>query len=98
MWVIVILGSILVVVALIWLGIVPPPHAETLIRIKRGQLHLSKGQLRAYAREHASEIFSSAGVSSGFIAILPHNSVVFSPQIPKEIRQRLRNVLLNQAS
>jgi hypothetical protein len=98
MWVIIILGLIGAVALSVWLGLVPPPNAATLIRIKGGQIHLRKGQLRAYAKDHASEILASAGVSSGFIAITSHNSVVFSRQIPLAIRQRLRNVLLNQSS
>jgi hypothetical protein len=98
MWLLIILGLIAAAALSVWLGLVPPPHAATLIRIKHGQLHLRKGQLRAYAKDHASEILASAGVSSGFIAITPQNSVVFSRQIPPAIRQRLRNVLLNQSS
>jgi hypothetical protein len=95
---IIILGSLASGALSVWLGLVPPPNAATLIRIKHGQIHLRKGQLRAYAKDHATEILTSAGVSSGFIAITPQNSVVFSRQIPADIRQRLRNVLLNQSS
>jgi hypothetical protein len=98
MWVIIILGLIGAAVLAVWLGLVPPPNAATLIRIRGGQLHLRKGQLRGYAKQHATEILAGAGVSSGFMAITSHNSVVFSRQIPPAIRQRLRNVLLNQSS
>jgi hypothetical protein len=98
MWVLVILGLLAAAALSVWLGLVPPPNAATLIRIKGGQLHLRKGQLRAYAKDHASEILAGAGVSGGFIAITSQNSVIFSRQIPTAIRQRLRNVLLNQSS
>ena len=98
MWAIILLGLVAVAFLAVWLGLVPPPHASTLIRIKGGRLLLRKGQLRAYAKEQVTDVLSNAGVSSGFIAILPQNSVVFSWQIPKNIRQRLRNVLLNQSS
>jgi hypothetical protein len=98
MWLLVIIGLLAAGALAIWLGLVPPPHASTLITIKGGQLHLRKGQLRGYAKEHATEILGGAGVTSGFIAITPQNSVMFLRQIPAEIRQRLRNVLLNQAS
>jgi hypothetical protein len=98
MWLIVILGLLAAATLSVWLGLVPPPNAATLIRIKGGQLHLRKGQLRAYAKDQVSEILADAGVSSGYIAITSQNSVVFSRQIPPAIRQRLRNVLLNQSS
>jgi hypothetical protein len=99
MWVVlVIAGLALLAIGAVWLGFIPPPHASTLIRIKGGRLVLRKGQLRPYARDHASEILLEAGVSDGYIAITPQNWVAFSRQIPSAIHQRLRNVLLNQSS
>jgi hypothetical protein len=80
----------------VWLGFVPPPYAGTLIRIRGGLLNVRRGQLRSDAREHLREILQEAGVSHGFIAVTAGNRVAFSRQIPPAVRQRLRNVLLNQ--
>jgi hypothetical protein len=66
------------------------------IRIRHQGLHISRGRLRADAREAVSDILRSAGVSRGFIAITAQNRVSFSSRIPSTIHQRLRNVLLNQ--
>jgi hypothetical protein len=87
------------VFALAWvlmrLGVVPPPHAALLIWIRGGQLHISRGRLRAQAREFLSEILRETGITSGFIAMTPGKWVAFSPNIPASVRQRIRNVLLN---
>lgn len=98
MWVLIVITLAGLAFLAMWLGFVPPPHATTLITIKNGRLFLRKGQLRGYAREHATDLLANAGVSRGFIAIVPQNSVMFSRQIPSGIRQQLRNVLLNQSS
>jgi len=96
MWFLIMGGLVSVVAASIWLGFLPPPHATTLIRISGGQLHATKGGLKANTKQDVSEILRDAGVSHGFIAITRHNRVTFSRRIPATVHQRLRNVLLNQ--
>jgi hypothetical protein len=80
---------------LVRLGVVSPPHAMLLIWIRGGQLHITRGQLRAQAREFVAEILREAGIAKGFIAMTPAKWVAFSPNIPAGVRQRIRNVLLN---
>jgi hypothetical protein len=95
--VLLILGSLAgLMVLAVWQGFVPPPHASTLIRIRDGVIHVRRGQVRADAREHLTDILRDVGVSQGFIAITPGNWVSFSRSIPPIVHQRLRNVLLNQ--
>src|SRR5262245_25712915 len=96
MWLIPIAGVILLALAAIGLGFVPPPLANTLVRVQNGEVHVSRGRLKPYARDHVHEILSEAGVSNGYIAITAGNRVMFSRQIPSSVHQRLRNVLLNQ--
>lgn len=79
-------------------GIIPPPYATTLIRISGGQLNVKKGRLRNEAEDSVADILREAKVSSGFIAITSEDRVKFSRSVPSAIRQRLRNVLLNQWS
>ena len=96
MWTLIIGGLVSVVAASVWLGFLPPPHATTLIRISGGQLYVTRGGLKAHAKQDVSEILRDAGVSHGFIAIARRNRVTFSRRIPTTVHQRLRNVLLNQ--
>lgn len=77
------------------LGFWPPFSSTTVIRVRSGKLFLPRGQLRGLVRDDVAEVFSSAGITSGFIAITPGSRVHFSRNIPKPVRQRLRNVLLN---
>lgn len=77
------------------LGFVPPPGAATVIRIASGRISLKRGQLRAQAREDLADVLSSAGIACGFIAMTGESRVHFSRNIPPELHQRLRNVLLN---
>jgi hypothetical protein len=79
-------------------GIIPPPYATTLIRISGARLNVKKGRLRSEVKESVAEILREVEVSSGFIAITSENRVRFSRSVPPAIRQRLRNVLLNQWS
>lgn len=92
-----VIGILLVAAFLtVWLGFVPPPGAAILIKIRNGSLDVRRGTLRLHARDCVAEILRDASVSHGFIAITSSNRVMFSRQIPGELRQRLRNVLLNQ--
>jgi hypothetical protein len=84
--------------AVVQCGIIPPPYATTLMRIKGDKLTVKKGRLRSEAKDSLAEILREANVSSGFIAITSDNRVKFSRSIPPAIRQRIRNVLLNQWS
>ena len=94
-WTETIIVALLLGFALVRLGIIPPPHAALLIWIRGGQLYISRGRLRAQAREFLAEILRETGIKSGFIAMTPAKWVAFSPNIPASVRQRIRNVLLN---
>ena len=79
----------------ILLGFVPPPNTKVLIKIRNAQLHVARGQLRVQPREFITDILQQAKIPNGFVAITHYNRVAFSRNIPNDIRQRLRNVLLN---
>jgi hypothetical protein len=96
MWLIPILCLVAGAFAAVSFGIVPPPHASTLLRVQPGTIRVTKGQVKPFAREHVREILAEAGVARGFIAITHSNRVIFSRHIPESVHQRLRNVLLNQ--
>ena len=81
-------------VAAVWLRYIPPLGATTLIHIREGTILVKRGQLRAQAREDAIEVLR--GVKKGFIAITVERRVVISREIPSQLHQRLRNVLLNE--
>ena len=87
---------VLLVVLVIRAGYVPPPYAGTLIRVRNGAVDVSRGHVRSAARQYVADILRDAGVSRGYIAVTSEDSVEFSKTIPEGIRQRLRNVLLNQ--
>lgn len=78
------------------LDFVPPPHARVVIKIHNQQLRVTRGQLRAQPREFISDILRQAGITTGHIAVTHYNRAAFSRNIPREIQQRLRNVLLNE--
>ena len=91
---------IVIVLAAVWffamiLGFIPPPRARILIRIHNNHLHITRGQLRAQPREFVTEILQQANVRKGFVAITASKRASFSRNIPRDIQQRLRNVLLN---
>lgn len=80
------------------LKVFPPPNANTLVRIRDGELQVERGNLKPHARESVSRILKESGVTRGYIAITAERRAVFSKQIPTRVHQRLRNVLLNQWS
>jgi hypothetical protein len=94
---IVILITIVVLIfAAIELGFIPPFNAKTIVRMRNGSLVFEKGRLPGNASEHVEAILLGAGVSEGYVAITPGQRIYFSRQIPPDVHQRLRNVLLNQ--
>jgi hypothetical protein len=82
-------------VAAIWLGFIPSPLAATLIRYRNHGLEVRKGLLLPHARAQVAEILASANVANCFITVSEQKRVFFSRQVPPEIHQRLRNVILN---
>jgi hypothetical protein len=88
------------VAAILWLaatslGFVPPLTAKILIKIHHNHLHVTRGRLRAQSREFVTEILQQANITSGFVAITYSKRAAFSRNIPRDVQQRLRNVLLN---
>lgn len=96
MWLIPIACVLVLAFAAVWFGIVPPPYANTVLRIGSDGIRATRGSLMPHARVNLAEILSEARVSRGFIAVTPANRVAFSRNIPTALHQRLRNVLLNQ--
>jgi len=94
MWLFIILCTI--AIAAVWFGVVPPPHASTLVRVRAGSVRVTRGKIRPEAKGQVAEILADAGIANGFIAVTPGERVAFSWNIPGTVHQRLRNVLLNQ--
>jgi hypothetical protein len=97
------MGWLLIAAAIAVLGLlavlldfVPPPHAKIVIKIYSQRIKVTRGQVRAQPREFVSDILQQAGITTGHIAITYYNRAAFSRNIPRDIRQRLRNVLLNE--
>jgi hypothetical protein len=90
-----------IAVAALWflavlLNFIPPPSPKILIVFHSGKLHITRGQLRAQSREFVTDILQQANVAKGFIAITHSKRAAFSRSIPRDVQQRLRNVLLNE--
>jgi hypothetical protein len=92
----ILIAIIMLIVAAIELGFIPPLNARVILRMRGGSLVFQKGRLQGNASEHVEAILRGAQVSDGFVAITSGQRVYFSRQIPRDIHQRLRNVLLNQ--
>jgi hypothetical protein len=96
MWLYLIIGvGLVLVVAWFRLGAFLPANARCLIRIHNGAAFVSGEPLPHHVMSSLADVLHTSGVKKGFIAIMPDGRVKFSPQIPKELHQRLRNVVLN---
>jgi hypothetical protein len=73
----------------------PAAETKSLIRIRNGECVLSGEPLTRATLATVTDLLHQAGVQRGFIAIMPERRVKFSRQIPRQIHQQLRNVLLN---
>jgi hypothetical protein len=96
MWLMIIVGAVVLSLAAVKLGLVPPPGARTLIYFRRTGIDVTRGTLRGMAREHLRDLAREAGVRGGFVAITAGNRARFSSRIPTRIRQQIRNVLFSQ--
>lgn len=70
-------------------------QAVIVVRIRAGHVTVVKGALLPHARAGLAEVVRAAGIERGFLAVKRNREVAFSRNIPGELRQRLRNVLLN---
>ena len=52
--------------------------------------------MRPHAKGQVLDVLKDSGISKGFIALTPGNRVAFSRGMPEAVKQRLRNVILNQ--
>jgi len=52
--------------------------------------------MRPHAKGQVLDVLKDSGISKGFIALTPGNRVMFSLGMPEKVKQRLRNVILNQ--
>lgn len=94
--IVILIAIVVLIFAAVELGFIPPFNAKVIARMRRGSLVYKKGRLQGNASEHVEAILRGARVSEGFVAITSGHRVYFSRQIPREVHQRLRNVLLNQ--
>lgn len=86
---------VLLLWALVALGVVSSPLSRTVIRIHRGEIRVEGVDPGARAKEHVADVIRDAMLMRGFIAISSRRQVTFSRGVPPEMRQRLRNILLN---
>ena len=77
------------------LGIFPSPFSRALLRVRRGEVRIEKGDIKARAREHVADVLRHSGIEKGFITISQGRAVTFSYGFPESLRQTLRNILLN---
>ncbi len=96
MLIVILIAVVILIFAAIELGFIPPFNAQIVVRIRHGSLVYEKGRLPGNAAEHVQAILRGAGVSEGYVAITAGQRVYFSRQIPPDVHQPLRNVLLNQ--
>jgi hypothetical protein len=94
-WLLIVIAVAVIGLMVVILGFVPPPNAKVVIKIRNGQLVVTRGQLHTQPREFVAEILQQARVTRGFIAVAHSRRAAFSRNIPRVIQQRLRNVLLN---
>ena len=96
MLIVILIAIVILIFAAVELGFIPPFNAKVIVRMRNGSLAFAKGRLPASASEHVEAILRGAGVREGFVAVTSRQRVYFSRQIPQDVHQRLRNVLLNQ--
>lgn len=87
--------AVLLMVACAEMGLFPSPFCRVLIRIDGGRVSFERGSLSARTREFLSDAIRGAGVRGGFVSVSGNSRVRFSPGIPEESRQQIRNILLN---
>ncbi len=82
---------------LVWriVGNMAPTGAVVEIRIRAGKCRLSRGTLRPGMITDVGEIITEGRVLAGAVWVTKDGRLHFSPSIPAEFHQRLRNVLLN---
>ena len=70
-------------------------YAKIAIRIEGGEASTLKGRIRSAGVNDVTAICRRAGVAKGEIWVDGIERVRFSREIPEEIRQRLRNCVLD---
>jgi len=82
--------------AIWYFELVVPLGATTHIRICGDSLRVLRGSVRSHVQTALTDILRSAGVTRGFICVTDKRRIVFSRNIPAEIRQQIRNLLASQ--
>ncbi len=82
------------IVALWWVLDPPTVGADILIVIRQGRVTVTKGHLRPPVLADVRALIETTRISRGHITV-SHRRVSFSRTIPRDLHQRLRNVLLN---
>ena len=70
--------------------------AKQAIQVKNGHAIAKKGIIRGHACSDISEVFRKQGLKTGEIWIAKDGKITFSRDVPKGIRQRLRNVVASR--
>src|SRR5690242_13982981 len=80
---------------LVAIGVLPSPFSRTIIRIRKGEILVTRAELSPRAKEHVADVIRAAMVQGGFITLSSSRQVAFSHEVPNSIRQQIRNILLN---
>ena len=95
MWLLALVGIIVAFALAIEFGLIAPPTASILVRIRNGAVSMERGSLNPGIVDHIASIVRENDVREGYIAITRDRRISFSRMIPTDVHQRLRNVLLN---
>jgi hypothetical protein len=77
-----------------WLLDVPPAGMDTLVVVKDANVSIKRGHLRPPVLADVRALLSEAQVAKGYIGVA-RRRISFSRTIPRSLRQKLRNVILN---
>ena len=88
---------LLIALLAVWyLEVMPPVGASLVIRIRGASLRVVRGGVRSHVVTDLTDILRPARLTRGFIALNDNQRVIFSRNIPAELHQQLRNVLVNR--
>lgn len=90
-----VLGIFAIVVAVLLYRLLGHGSAHTVLELQQGKLKALRGSVKTGTRHRAEDLLKGARVQRGRLSICPGPRVVFSSEIPPELHQQLRNVLLN---
>ena len=66
------------------------------LRYRKGRCHLLFGALPSWARSGVADLLEENGISNAVIKLRKDGRFDFSRSVPEELKQRLRNLILNR--